>query len=283
MDEEPEELYVTDFSNVPGAAEYREQQERARTEARRRYRDHLATVFDLHGAPDPEVLADVALDALTVWRYVDSGERCRCGCHPRLPESDLHDYGFACTCARTREERRHVWEEWRDNIKAFWESLEGQRIRAEEQAAEADLQAWLAVQPGVTVNSHGGLAPEQWEGEVDGHSFYFRERHGEWRIELDLRPSGHFVRTFAGTNSDGTPQYGQKELEQGDIIAHGTIDDDRYGATPVERAQFIIDTIRIHLGRQICTLHHDGLSSLEGLLGATVNWCPACGTRLRTR
>ncbi|ASW84902.1 MULTISPECIES: hypothetical protein [Mycobacterium] len=283
MDEEPEELYVTDFSNVPGADEYREQLESARREARRRYRDHLTTVFDLHGAPEPAVLADVALDALTVWRYVDSGERCRCGCHPRLPETDLHDYGFACTCARTREERRHTWHEWLNNINAFWESPEGQRITADEQAAEADLQAWLAGQQGVTVNSHGGLTPEQWYGEVDGHSFFFRERHGEWRIELDLRPSGRVIRTLAGTNSDGTPQYGQKELDEGDIIAHGTIDDDRYGARPVERAQFIIDTIRIHLARQICTLHHDDVSSIEGLLGTPITWCPACGTRLPRR
>lgn len=56
---------------------------------------------------------------LTVWRYVDSCERCRYGCRPRLPESDLHDYGFACPCARTREERRRAWHEWRNNIKAF--------------------------------------------------------------------------------------------------------------------------------------------------------------------
>lgn len=82
-----------------------------------------------------------------------------------------------------------AWHEWRNNIEAFWESPEGQRIGAEEQAAEADLSAWLAVQQGVTVGSHGGLAPEQWDGEVNGHSFYFRERHGEWRIELDLRPT----------------------------------------------------------------------------------------------
>ncbi|CDO91618.1 hypothetical protein AWC29_11335 [Mycobacterium triplex] len=282
MDQEPEELYVTDFSTTPGAAEYREQLERARTEARRRYRDHLATVFDLQGAPEPEVLADVALDALTVWRYVDSGERCRCGCHPRLPETDLHDYGFACTCARTRQDRRRTWEQWRNNIQAFWESPEGQQITADERAAEAGLQTWLAGQQGVTVGSHGGLFPEQWDGDVDGHNFYFRERHGEWRIELDVRPSGRFVRTLAGTHSDGTPQYGQKELEQGDIIAHGTIDDDGYGATPVERAQFIIDTIRIHLARQICTLHHDDLSSIEALLGSPITWCPSCGTRLPT-
>ncbi|ODR05277.1 hypothetical protein BHQ21_15015 [Mycobacterium sherrisii] len=283
MDEEPAELYVTDFSNVPGANDYREALERARTEARRRYRDHLTTVFDLHGAPDPDVLADVTLDALTVWRYIDSGERCRCSCHPRLPETDLHDYGFACICARTREDRRRAWEEWRDNIKAFWESPEGQQIRADEQAAKADLQAWLTVQQGVIIGNHGGLAPEQWDGEVDGHSFYFRERHGEWRIELDLRPSGRFARTIAGTDTDGTIHYKQTELDVGDVIAYGTTDDDDYGTTPVERAQFIVGAICVHLTRQTCTLHHDDLSSIEALLGTNITWCPACGTRLPNR
>lgn len=53
MDEEPEELYVTDFSNLPGADQYRERLERARSESRRRYRDYLATAFDLHGALNP--------------------------------------------------------------------------------------------------------------------------------------------------------------------------------------------------------------------------------------
>lgn len=283
MDEEPEELYVLDFSNAPGAAEYREQLERARAEARRRYRDHVTTVFDLHGTPEPDVLADVALDALTVWRYIDSGERCRCSCHPRLPETDLHDYGFACVCARTPEDRRRAWDEWRNDMKAFWKSPEGQKITADEKAAEADLQDWLATQHGVIVDSHGRFAPEQWRGEVDGHSFYFRERHGEWRIELDLRPSGHFARTLAGTNSDGAPRYKDKELDKGDVIAHGTTDDDCYGTTLVERAQFIIDAIRIHLARQTCRLHHDDLSSIEALLGTEINWCPACGTHLPTQ
>lgn len=282
MDEEPEELYVLDFSNTPGAAEHRERIERARTEARRRYRDHLTTVFDLHGTPEPDVLADLTLDALTVWRYIDSSERCHCSCHPKLPESDFHDYGFACTCVRTPEDRRRARKNFRNSINAFWESPEGQAITADREAAEADLQAWLAVQEGVVVRSHGGWAPEQWRGEVDGHSFYFRERHDQWHIEIDLRPSGHFARTFAGTDRDGAPQYKEKELERGDVIAHGTTDADGYGSTLIERAQFIVNTVRTHLARQTCILHHNDLSSIETLLGAKVNWCPACGTRLRS-
>ena len=282
MDEDPE-VYVVDFSNVPGAAEHREQVERARAEARRRYCDHLAAVFDLYGTPDANALADVALNALTDWRYIDSGERCSCSCHPGLPDSDLHDYGFGCVCARAPEDRRRVWDKWRRDMAAFWESPEGQKVMADEQAAEADLQAWLAGQPNVSVHSHGGLAPECWRGEVDGHSFYFRERHGEWRIELDLRPSGRFARAFVGVDSDGEARYDERELDEGDVIAYGTTDVEECGTTPAERAKFIVDTIRMHLTRKACTLHHDDLSSIEALLGCQIDWCPACGTRLSTR
>jgi len=279
VDEEPE-LYVFDFSDAPGAAEYRERLERDRTEARRRYRDHLAAVFDLHGAPDPGALADVALDALTGWRYIDSGERCSCSCHPRLPERNFHDYGFGCVCAQTPEDRRRAFDGWRNDIHAFWESPEGQRIKAAERAAEAELEAWLVAQPGVVVHSHGGIAPEQWRGEVDGHTFYFRERHDEWRIELDLRPSGRFVKAFVGTDSDGKPKCEERELDEGDVIAHGTTNVEGYGSTPVERAKFIVDTIRVHLVRDSCKLHAEDLSSIEALLGREVRWCPACGIRL---
>lgn len=158
-------------------------------------------MFDLHGVAEPSELADTALDALTVWRYIDSGEQCICSCHPQLPEDDLHDYGFDCVCARTPEARRRAVEAWRNAIAVFWQSPEGQRIQAAEQADDAALQTWLAQHQGVIVHSHGGLMPEQWSGEVDGHSFYFRERHDEWRVEFDLRPSGHFVRTVAGTTT----------------------------------------------------------------------------------
>lgn len=111
----------------------------------------------------------------------------------------------------------------------FRRSPEGQQLQTEEQAAEADLQAWVAEQPGVLVGRHGGLVPEQWEGEVDGHSFYFRERGGDWDIELDL----HRDREHGGL--------------RGDLIASGTIGAEGYGATPRERAAFIVTTIRNHL------------------------------------
>ncbi|MDT5171097.1 MAG: hypothetical protein QOD02_4438 [Mycobacterium sp.] len=69
----------------------------------------------------------------------------------------------------------------------------------------------------------------------------------------------------------------------GDVIAHNTTAAEGYGTTPVERAQFIVDTIRIPLGRQACTHHLDELSSIEAILGTEALWCPACGTRLGRR
>jgi hypothetical protein len=74
-------------------------------------------VFARYRVADPGELADAALDALTVWRYVDSGERCWCSCHPRLPETDLHDYGFDCVCVRAPEERGRAFRQWLDDIK----------------------------------------------------------------------------------------------------------------------------------------------------------------------
>lgn len=274
------EVDAIESSNDPGAVDYRERAERGRREARRRYRDHLVTEFARHDVADPGELADAALDALTVWRYVDSGEQCRCSCHPRLPESDLHNYGFDCVCASPPQERRRAFRQWLDDIEAFWQSPHGLQIKAAEQADEATLQGWLADQQGVTVHRHGGLCPEEWTGEVDGHPFYFRERWGQWHIEVDLRPNGRFIRTIVGTDNDGTSRYEESELEEGDVIAYGTTDIEGYGSTPLERAQFLIDTIRIHLARQSCTYHQGDLSSIRAILGAHAGWCPSCGIRL---
>jgi hypothetical protein len=277
------ELYVINFSDIAGAAEYRQRRERARSTVRGRYHDYLAAMFALHSsAEDPGALADVALDALTLWHDVDSGEPCSCSRHPRMPESDFHDYGFGCNCTRTAQERRRALDNWRNETAAFWQSPEGKRLRTAERAAEAELDAWLAAQRGVVVHSHGGLAPEQWRGIVDGHTFYFRERHDEWRIELNLRPSGRFARAVGDIRADGQASYEERELSEGEVIAQGATDVDGYGTTPIERAKFIVDTIQVHLARKACNLHAQDLSSIEELLGREVRWCPACGTRLPT-
>ncbi|MDP7704917.1 hypothetical protein [Mycobacterium sp. TY815] len=115
-----------------------------------------------------------------------------------------------------------------DQMDEFWRSPQGRQLQADQHAAEADLQAWLADQPGVVVGRHGGQVPEQWEGRVDGHNFYFRERGGDWDIELDLHEQ-------------------QPCITKGDLIATGTITAPGYGQSPRERAAFIVTTIRNHL------------------------------------
>ncbi|WP_193045255.1 hypothetical protein [Mycolicibacterium baixiangningiae] len=115
-----------------------------------------------------------------------------------------------------------------DHMDEFRRSPEGRQLQADQHAAEADLQAWLADQSGVVVGRHGGQVPEQWEGQVDGHSFYFRERGGDWDIELDLHEQ-------------------QPGITRGERIATGTITAPGYGQSPRERAAFIVTTIRNHL------------------------------------
>ena len=126
------------------------------------------------------------------------------------------------------------WRSWEtlqkifDDMDEFRRSPQGQQLQADQQAAEADLQAWLADQSGVVIGRHGGQVPEQWEGQVDGHSFYFRERGGDWDIELDLHEQ-------------------QSGITRGDLIATGTTAAEGYGESPRERAAFIVATIRDHL------------------------------------
>ena len=205
---------------------------------------------------------------------------CRCSCHPRLPDSDQHDYGFNCPCTHTPEQRRRAVDKWRADLDEFRNSPDGQRIQQRKDAEEAELQAWLATQPDVTLSSLDSAYPEQWKGTVAGHSFYFRERWGDWHIELDLRPTGHMGQVLTGFDSGGTPITREQPHTAGDVIAEGTTGTEGYGATPLQRAQFILGTIRTHLARQTCSHHRAERDAIAAALGAELQWCPSCGTRL---
>ncbi|MEH3137688.1 MAG: hypothetical protein PGN30_22105 [Mycolicibacterium neoaurum] len=135
-------------------------------------------------------------------------------------------------------------------MNGFWQTPEGQQLRAAKLTEEADLQSWLADQPGVLVQDHGGHAPEQWRGEVDGHNFSFRERENEWDIEIRLRPSGRSTRVVDGPNDDATTGYRLKDIIEGAVIATGKTGAEGYSANPQERAAFIVTTIRDYLRRE---------------------------------
>jgi hypothetical protein len=266
------ELHVIEFPAGAGE-ELRAQAERHRAEGRTRYLAHLS-----HHLTESD--AAIALDALTVWNNITSGDRCGCSCHPGLPESDFHDYGFDCPCRQTPDTRRRRWDEWTAELDAFWASPEGQQIVAEREAEEEELTAWLDLHPKVLVESHGGMFPEQWRGEVDGQTFYFRERNGRWRIELDLRPTGQFSKVWVGGDFDDPASFEPRSIDVGEIIAEGTTAAPGYGRTPLDRLHFIIDVIRAHTLRQSCTVHIEKQAALTSLLGQSPAWCPSCGTGL---
>lgn len=275
----PRWVPVADDPPLPTADDYRARADRARAAAHSRYHTELTTILDRQGIVDAAAVATAAMEALFQWRDIDTGERCRCHCHPQLPETDLHDYGASCRCTRTVDERRASFHKALKDIRAYWQSPEGKRSQAAQDAADAELHAWVAQHPGVVVHSHGGWAPEQWRGEVDGHSFYFRERHDDWHLEIDLRPAGQVPDAMAGHTDSGTT-HRQREFEVGDIIATGTIYAEGYGSTVVERGRFIVDTIRTHLHRRACEHCADELDAIAATLGASVDWCPRCGVRL---
>ena len=277
MDDEPE-LYI--FRPPDPVEEWRLERERVRRESRRVQLERLVSVLAVADAcgDDPQARAEAVVDGFFVVRGVENDEPCGCSCHPRLPDSDLHDYGAACNCQRTAAERRASWEKWQAETDAYWASPEGLEITARRAAQEAELDAWLSADSGVQITSHGGMFPEQWEGSVDGHSFYFREKRDEWRIELDLRPNGHVVEVWQpDADEDAPPKY--RELETGDVIAEGVTSVAGYGESPAQRARFIVDTIRTHLRRQACTVHTLGRGEYERLLGRPMEWCFECGAR----
>jgi hypothetical protein len=100
---------------------------------------------------------------------------------------------------------------------------------------------------------------------VDGRSFYFRERRGLWRIELDMVPSGRFAQRLAKVGEDGTFVTEPVPIMEGEVIAQGAESD--LGAAPVDHIAFVVRTIRDHLRGVGCEHRGAGL------------FCPVCGQR----
>lgn len=179
------------------------------------------------------------IDAIPTMEFLFRRE-CRCSCHPQL---GTHDHGgYGCPCEQTPEQRRRAWDDFEEGMSAFWESEEYRAWEEADAAAMAAATEWAATH-GVVAERVTMAAPEQWVGTVDGVPFYFRERHGSWRLEVDA------------TRSD-----------RGPVIAEGSESD---YATPVELLTIIADAIRLHTARGRCE-HPIALA-----------FCADCGLRLR--
>ncbi len=188
------------------------------------------------------------------------GTRCICSCHPHF--SSTHEDGFDCSCSwddERRAESKAWFEEWRDSpaAKELRDAVEAERIAVAQ---------WVAGDPGVTAEQTTWAALEQWEGTVDGHSFYFRERHELWSLEIDLEPTGRFANRIVGTNDEGELEREPESINEGRTIAEGSAAQLPDGA--VGHIEFIVRTIRDHLFAESCD--HAG----------ALFYCPTCGTRM---
>lgn len=214
--------YSVDFSGDPDdRARRQEERARERSLVRARYADQL-----MRSAGVDALTADLVLATLFDHNRAD-GSPCHCGCHPQLPEGTLHDAGFDCSCTWDEDTRQARNREWRAHLEAYRSSPEAQASARAREQERAEVTAWLTAHPGVTAEQTTEYAPEQWQGTVDERSFYFRERHGEWRIELD---------------------------PEGTVIAEGREAD--LGQTSLQHLEFIVRTIREHMTREACS--HQG-------------------------
>ena len=248
------DIYVIEFGDEDERARRAAEREAEFARLAARYERHLLDRAALDEAMSRRVVA-----VLFEPRRHD-GSRCECGCHPRL--SAEHGDGLDCPCGWSEERRAAEARELRD----FWDSEPFGEFSSAHEDEEAEIGAWLAGQSDVEARRTSWLAPEQWEGRVDGRSFYFRERGGRWRIEVGLAESGRFARRLLGTDDAGGMVTEPVPIMEGEVIAEGL--DSQLGPTPVDHVAFIVRTIRDHQREARCD--HAG----------ALSYCPKCGRRM---
>jgi hypothetical protein len=249
------DLYIVDFgSDDDERARRAAEQDAERKRLYHRYVRHLA---DRAAVNKPTALRIVA----ALFDHHDAaGRQCHCSCHPRL--SSQHGDGFDCPCTWDEARQAEATRQWAE----FWDSQEASELRMTQQREEAAIIAWLAGQSDVDARRTSSMAPERWEGTVGGHTFYFREGGGHWRIELDLRESGRFARRLVQVAENGDFITEPVPVMEGEVIAEGI--DAQLGATAEEHIAFIVQTIRDHLWSAQC----DHVGALF--------YCPKCGRRM---
>jgi len=252
------DLFLTDFSGGDDAERWRAERKAEQERLYERYLQHLVDAIGIDRA-----LAGRIMEALFLHTSRRHGDECHCSCHPRL--SETHDGGFDCSCTWDEQKRTERIAEQRRSWESWWDSPECKAISRQAEQERQEVESWVAGQPGVEAEQTTSMCPEQWEGTVDGHSFYFRERHGTWRIEIDLEPSGHFANRVVEFKEDEVITE-PVPIKEGEVIAEGV--DGELGKTAVDHIDFIVRKIRDHVWGLTC----DHFGSLF--------FCPKCGQRM---
>jgi hypothetical protein len=250
------DIYVVN----PGGDGERYRRERDAEQARLRERYERYLVDEVGVGTDVAHRTIVAL-----FRHIGiDGRDCPCSCHPQL--STQHDDGFDCRCSWDEARREDEHRAWQQDLDRWQNSAEAASLRAADAAEEAEIAEWIEREPGVTAERTTSMVPEQWEGVIDGHSFYFRERHGEWRIELDLEETGRFANRLVRVDDDGELVTEPVPIREGSVIAEGV--EGQLGAYAVDHLAFIVRTVRDHVRGAGCD--HAG----------ALAFCPWCGARM---
>ncbi|HJS83714.1 MAG TPA: hypothetical protein VJ742_12860 [Nitrososphaera sp.] len=260
---------------------YREEQARKKAEGWKRYRNWLTEqlAVELPKGLTSEELAEFVMQTLFVHKRLDAEgqetEDCICACHPRLTNDDLHDFGFGCNCGKTAEERKKSWDDLRQKMDEFHQTPEMQAFHAKEDQEKAEVEGWIAEQPGLSdVTRLSWACPEQWQGICLDRAFYFRERHGMWRIEISEPLGGEEPAHHVDTEyvKGFTDYYDTAQMTE---IASGVAED--LGETPLDHMRFIVDKIEEYLQKIDCPVSHTALAARSDM----VYWyCPHCGVKI---
>lgn len=181
---------------------------------------------------------------------VEAAVECKCSCHPRPGQSELHAAGAECGCQLTPEQRTVRSAEASEALRRLLNE------RVADEPAEDSYRARVlaaAADEGAVVTTFMSAAPFVVAGTVDGYSFYLRERHDMWRLVV------------AGADDPGADVWNTRP-PGALVIDEGTTDS--WDFDSVEHVRRAVRTVRDFVARRTCP--HAGARA----------WCPDCGTRM---
>lgn len=193
-----------------------------------------------------------------VLRDIDKAADCRCSCHPSPASRSLHEGGARCPCQLTAAERAELWDclfEYTDEEAEALKEKEKKEDEARAQLAEA------AAELDVDAEVRCWAFPFVVAGACDGRSFYLRERHGRWRVEVAADPGC--------TDLWGTSGALGIEIAAGSRTDLCDIDGD---TSPVVALRLAVRAVRLSVLRDRCSHEVPSEESHQ--------FCRHCGTPL---
>jgi hypothetical protein len=192
-----------------------------------------------------------------VLRDVEAAVDCRCACHPRPGDVELHNGGRSCPCQETEAERAHRREASREAWSALADEFADEELFFEDRRSRFDAEADAL---GVEARIQVWAAPFVIVGVCDGRGFYLRERHGAYRV------------TIAPDEDPGSDPWAAAATEPSIDVAAGDDSElaDDGAFSPAAALRVAVGAVRTALARNAC--EHRQIES--------ESYCPSCGVLL---